>query len=254
VQLHVFFTPADLLAIHAQDAPTNDIYIVIDVIRATTSMATIFDRGARRLFAAESVEQARQATSIKPGRLLCGERNALPLPDFDYGNSPVQFSQLDLSNREVILTTTNGTRAFYACPPQATRLAGCFYNARAVTTCAFQLAQQRQSDICLVCAGEHAYFALDDSVCAGFLAHELEHLAGEQGAPLSTHESVSAAIALYHAYRPPKILEHTASAQRVFDAGLRDDPYFCIQISQSTSIPIVVEQEEETELLILERV
>lgn len=254
MQLHVFFTPADLLAARAQDAPTNDIYIVIDIIRATTSMATIFDRGATRIFAAESIEQAREAASRKPGRLLCGERNALPLPGFDYGNSPVQFSLLDLTNRELILTTTNGTRAFYACPLQATQLAGCFYNAHAVVTYAFQLAQQRNSNISLVCAGELSYFALDDSVCAGFLALELQQLVAEQGVPLSTHESVSAAIALYHAYQPPKILEHCASAQSVFDVGLHDDPYFCIQTSQSMSIPIVVGQEEDTGLLILERV
>ncbi len=254
MQLHVFFTPAELLAIRAQDAPTNDIYIVIDVIRATTTMATIFDRGATRIFAAETTEQAREAASRKPGRLLCGERNALPLPGFDYGNSPVQFSQLDLTQRELILTTTNGTRAFYACPLQATQLAGCFYNARAVITYAFQLARQRNSNISLVCSGELGYFALDDSVCAGFLALELQQLVAEQGVPLSTHESVSAAIALYHAYQPPKILEHCASAQSVFDAGLHDDPYFCIQTSQSMSIPIVVGQEEDTGLLILERV
>jgi 2-phosphosulfolactate phosphatase len=254
MQLHVFFTPADLLAIRAEDGPTNDVYLVIDVIRATTSMATIFDRGASRIFAADSVEQAREAVSRKPGRLLCGERHALPLPGFDYGNSPVQFSQLDLTNRELILTTTNGTRAFYACPLQATRLAGCFYNARAVVTYAFHLARQRTSNLSLVCAGELHYFALDDAVCAGFLALELQHLADEQGVALWTHESVSAAIALYHAYQPPKILEHTASAQSVFDAGLHDDPYFCMQTSQSTSIPIVIGQEEETGLLILERV
>jgi 2-phosphosulfolactate phosphatase len=254
LQLHVFFTPADLLAIRTQAGPINDIYIVIDVIRATTSMATIFDRGATRIFAAESIEQAREAASRKPGRLLCGERNALPLPGFDYGNSPVQFSQLDLTNREVILTTTNGTRALYACPLHATCLAGCFYNARAVITYAFQQARQHNSNISLVCAGELGYFALDDSVCAGFLALELQQVVAQQGVLLSTHESVSAAIALYHAYQPPKILEHCASAQSVFDVGLHDDPYFCIQTSQSRNIAIVVGQEEETGLLILEQV
>ncbi len=92
-----------------------------------------------------------------------------------------------------------------------------------------------------------------DSVCAGFLALELQQLVTEQGVPLSMRESVSAAMTLYHAYQPPKILEHCASAQSVFDAGLQDDPYFCMQTSQSTSIPVVVGREEETGLLILER-
>src|SRR2546423_12631747 len=120
----------------------------------------MFEQGAARVLVAETIEQAETAALRLPGWLLCGERNALPLPGFDYGNSPVQFSQLDLTNRELILTTTNGTRAFYACPLQATRLAGCFYNARAVITYAFQLARQRNSNISLVCAGELSYFAL----------------------------------------------------------------------------------------------
>src|SRR5437764_621395 len=106
-------------------------------------MAVMFDQGAARVLAAESVEQAREAAQKLPGRLLCGERNVKPLPGFDYGNSPHQFSQVDLAGHEMILTTTNGTRAFYACPAFATRLAGSFYNAHAVVSHALKLAKER---------------------------------------------------------------------------------------------------------------
>src|SRR5207248_6873466 len=109
----------------------DDVYIVIDVIRATTSLAVMFDQGATRILVAGTVEQAREAAQKLPGRLLCGERNVQPVPGFDYGNSPVQFSQVDLTGRELIMTTTNGTRAFYACPSHAACLAGSFYNAEA---------------------------------------------------------------------------------------------------------------------------
>ena len=171
MQLNVFFTPAE---IGANESQPDDIYIVVDVIRATTTMAVMFDQGAARVLAAATVEQAREAALKVPGRLLCGERNVKPLPGFDYGNSPVQFSQLDLSGRELILTTTNGTRAFHACPTQTTRLAGCFYNAQAVMSHALKLALERNSNIALVCSGELGYFALDDAVCAGYLAIELQ--------------------------------------------------------------------------------
>src|SRR5207249_9972858 len=124
----------------------------------------------------------------------------------------------------------------------------------AVIAYALQLARQRNSDISFVCAGEYGYFALDDAVCAGFLTLELQRLVAQQEIPLYTRESISAAIALYYAYEPPKILAHCASAQSVFDAGLHDDPYFCMQASKSKSIPVVVGREEETGLLILERV
>jgi 2-phosphosulfolactate phosphatase len=253
LQLNVFFTPVEIVTGEAQK---DDIYIVIDVIRATTTMAVMFDQGAARVFAAETIEQAREAAQKLPGRLLCGERNVKPLPGFDYGNSPYQFSQVDLTGRELILTTTNGTRAFYACPEYAIRLAGSFYNAHAVVSHALKLAQERKSNIALVCSGELGYFALDDATCAGYLALEIQRLASErlQEIPLHLHESVYAATALYHAYKPPKILEYCDSAQSVFQAGLVEDPYFCMQTSKSTSIPMVVGKEKETGLLVLEKV
>src|SRR5947209_17598655 len=144
LRLDVFFTPSSIVV---DELSGNDIYIVVDVIRATTTMAVMFDQGASRVFVAGSVEQARQAANTIPGRLLCGERNVQRIPGFDYGNSPVQFSQLDLSGRELIHTTTNGTRAFYACPEHTTRLAGCLYNAEAVTSQALALAKERDSNI-----------------------------------------------------------------------------------------------------------
>jgi len=253
LQLNVFFTPVEIVTSEAQK---DDIYIVIDVIRATTTMAVMFDQGAARVLAAETIEQAREAAQKLPGRLLCGERNVKPLPGFDYGNSPYQFSQVDLTGRELILTTTNGTRAFYASPADATRLAGSFYNAHAVVSHALKLAQECNSNIALVCSGELGYFALDDATCAGYLALELQRLTSEhfQEIPLHLHESVYAATALYHAYKPPKILEYCDSAQSVFQAGLVEDPYFCMQTSKSTSIPLVVGREKETGLLVLERV
>jgi len=70
--------------------------------------------------------------------------------------------------------------------------------------------------------------------------------------PLHLQESAHAAIALYHAYKPPKIIDHCDSAQSVIQAGLREDPYFCMQTSMSTSVPMVVGREEETGLLVIE--
>ena len=257
LHLNVFFTPSTIVA---NETGTHDIFIVIDVIRATTTMAVMFDRGAARVFVAGSVKQAREAAQKFPGRLLCGERNVQRVPGFDYGNSPVQFSQLDLSGREMIHTTTNGTRAFYACPEQTTRLAGCLYNAEAVAARALALAREQGGNIALVCAGELGYFALDDAACAGYLALELKRQDGvsaagrPQGSPLHFHESVDAAIALYEAYRPPLVIDHSQSARSVIEGGLPEDVYFCMQTGVSMSVPVVVGREAETGVLVLERV
>ena len=249
MHLNVFFTPS---AIVSTERSPNDVYIVIDVIRATTSMAVMFDQGAARVLVAGSIEQAREATQKIPGVLLCGERNVQPVPGFDYGNSPVQFSQVDLTGRELIMTTTNGTRAFYACPLDSTRLAGSFYNAEAVALKALTMAKDQGGNISLVCSGELDYFALDDAVCAGYLALELQRLQG-QVIPLELDESALAAIALYEAFEPPKVIDYCNSAQAVILGGLPDDPPFCMRTSVSQSIPMVVGRESRTGLLVIER-
>jgi 2-phosphosulfolactate phosphatase len=249
LHLNVFFTPS---AIVSDEISMNDIYIVIDVIRATTSMAVMFDQGAERVLVASTIEEAREAAQKIPGMLLCGERNVQPVPGFDYGNSPVQFSQVDLTGRELVMTTTNGTRAFYACPADSTRLAGSFYNAEAAALKALTLAKDQGGNISLVCAGELDYFALDDAVCAGYLALELQRLQG-QVIPLDLDESVLAAIALYEAFKPPKVIDYCNSAQSVIRGGLPDDPPFCMRTSVSQSVPMVVGRESETGLLVIER-
>jgi len=251
LRLNVFFTPS---AIIPGEPATGHIYIVIDVIRATTTLATMFEQGVVRVLVAETIEQAQAAAQKLPGWLLCGERNVKPLPGFDYGNSPVQFSQLDLTGRELILTTTNGTRAFYACPEHSMRLAGSLYNARAVSAQALALARQHNSNISIVCSGEYGYFALDDAICAGYLALELQRQYKEHPhvTPLQVDESVYAAISLYSAYPVPKLIEHSQSAQSVIIAGLPEDVTFCLQKNMGTSVPAVVGKDMGTGLLLLE--
>ncbi len=248
MDLKVFFTPATIVG---DGARPNDIYIVIDIIRATTTIGVMFDRGAARVLVAPSIEMALAGAERVPGRLLCGERNVRAIPGFDYGNSPSQFSQLDLGGCEIILTTTNGTRALHACPETSIRLTGSFYNARAVTSHALALAQERESNISLVCSGELGYFALDDAACAGYLAQEF---LAQQEVPLQLHESVLAALAIYQAYPPPKVLEYSNSAASVITAGLQVDADFCMQTNRSESVAMVVEREAETGLLLLEKV
>jgi 2-phosphosulfolactate phosphatase len=245
VKLLVFFSPADVMAVKPA---ANDIYIVIDVIRATTSLATIFDQGAARVLVADTVEQARMAAKHVSGRLLCGERHALPLPGFDYGNSPAQFSRADIDGRELVLTTTNGTRAFFACPEQSVRLAGCFYNAHAVTAYALARAQEQGGNVALVCAAEAGYFALDDAACAGYLAHIIR----EQQPAIEQHESALAAVALHQSYPPELLIKASHSAQHIIAGGLAEDLNYCMRIDASQSVPRIVGREAETGLLVLE--
>ena len=247
MRVQIYFSPADLIAI---ESDPDDVYIVVDVVRATTTLAVLFERHIARVFAANTLEQAQNAAQKYPSRLLAGERHALPQPGFDYGNSPAQFAELDLSGRELILTTTNGTRAFHACPSKSIRLAGCFYNAHAVTAHALELARERESNIIIVCAAESNYFALDDATCAGYLAMELQHLYPA----ITISDDVYAGIALYNTYAPPRLADVANSAKSVRNAGLKRDLDFCMKIDGGKAIPVVVGVEDETGLLILNNV
>ena len=247
MQVRIFFNPVDMSSVEIHQ---NDIYVVIDLIRASTTLTVLFDSGANRVYAANSLEQAQSAAKRFPQRLLCGERHGLPIAGFDYGNSPAQFAQLDLNGRELILTTTNGTRAFHACPTNSTRLAGCFYNAHAVVSRAISLAQEKNSNIVIVCAAEANYFALDDATSGGYLAREIQR----QHPAIEIGDDFQAAQALYEAFAPPKLADVAHAAQSIIALGLGQDIDYCMRIDGSATVPVVVGQEEETGLLILEKV
>ncbi len=244
MQLTIYFNPAELAYV---EQSARDIYIVIDVMRATTTMTVMFEHGAQRVLAANTIEQAFEAGQRVPGRILCGERHTLTPPGFTYGNSPAQFAQMDLAGQDFILTTSNGTRALFACPAKSTRLAGCFYNASAVAQKALQLAHEQASNIAIVCAAEYGYFALEDATCAGYLAQELL-----QSYPiLQIYDNAHAAITLYEQYPPERLLLKAQSALDLLAIDHQQDLDYCLQKNGSRCVPVVTGIEEETGLLVL---
>lgn len=246
MQLQVFFTPVDLRAVRTSQ---DDVYIVIDLIRATTTLTVMFEQGAAHVYVANSIEQARTGATLHPDRLLCGEQGALPPPGFDYGNSPTQFARTNLANRDLILATTNGSRAFFACPEDSVRLAGCLYNARAVTACALAAAQAHGSNIVIVCSGTGNRFSLDDTVCAGYLAQEAQRQYGT----IRLHESALAAQAISEAYPPSRMLDYSHAAHSVINIGLKEDLDLCTRISTSNAVPKIENLEQDSGLLALVR-
>jgi 2-phosphosulfolactate phosphatase len=209
----------------------------------------MFERGARQVYAADTLEQARAAARQHPDWLLCGERGGLPLPDFHYGNSPAEFARCELPGQELLLTTTNGSRAFFACPPASVRLAGCFRNASAVIACALQFAQQQASNIAIVCAGQSEQFALDDSACAGYLVQEAFH----QHPDIRLYESALAAQTVYAAYPPARLREESRAARAITKIGLHEDLELCMSINASNAVPMVEGVEPEHALLMLRK-
>jgi 2-phosphosulfolactate phosphatase len=145
--------------------------IVVDVLRATSSIVQALDGGYRRVLCCAEIEEARALREEIEDSVLAGERWAGPIPGFDLGNSPRDF--VEPRAETLILTTTNGTRAIVTAAADCDEvLVGSLLNAEAVAAAA----RERGEDVEIVCAGVDGRFTLDDAYCAGRI---VELLGGE---------------------------------------------------------------------------
>lgn len=152
--------------------------VVIDVLRATTTIAVALANGAARVVPCLEVEDARKAVAELRGEqaLAGGERGGLPIPGFDLGNSPREFGPEIVAGKTIVFTTTNGTRAMQQCHLAARVLLAAFVNAGAVLK---RLASEPSASI--VCAGTRGEITREDTLLAGYLCHAL----GQAGATMN---------------------------------------------------------------------
>lgn len=233
------------------------VYVVVDVIRATTTLAVAFDRGCQRILLAPDIETALERARREPGRfLLGGEREGVAPPGFDLGNSPDEYARANLAGRDLLFVTTNGTRALRACTGGQAIFAGSYRNAEAVVQSAIQSARSAEiTEIVIVCAGRENQPAYDDTLCAGYLARMIEgHLEKigfgvemESGARIAAELS-DAAMASATPLR--ERLAASGAGRAVTQIGLGIDLDWCAQIDQSRAAPYVTGTENG--LLVLE--
>ncbi len=146
------------------------IVVVIDVLRAATTVAQALTHGARAVIPFESVDDAAQcAKSMDQDAVrLGGERRMMRIPGFDFGNSPMEYMPDAVRGRTIVYTTTNGTRALTATHGARAVLFAGFVNTQATVDAVCALAED-VADIAVVCAGTDRRLALEDVVCAGRL-------------------------------------------------------------------------------------
>ena len=159
MRVHVAFTPDEAAA-----APTG---VVIDVIRATSTICQALDAGYERVWCAAEVEEARALAG--DGVTLGGERLGVRIDGFDLGNSPREY--LEPRSATLAMSTTNGTRAIVTAAERCDRvLIASLLNLSAVTN----EARSYGVDVAVFCAGVKGAFALDDAYVAGRVAEALE--------------------------------------------------------------------------------
>lgn len=226
--------------------------IVIDVLRATSTMLTALANGCRTIVPVETVNQAKSLQG--DGEQLGGERFCKKIPGFDFGNSPLEYTPELVAGKTIIMTTTNGTRAIQKTSKASHILIGSMLNAAACARQAAKLAD----DIVIVCAGAQDVFALEDGLCAGLLTDELLrlHAAGAVRGSLA-EPNVPAhvddfGLAMLQAYRHVQdrlldVMLSCAGGKRLSKIGFHDDVIYCAQTNMLDLVPVVRQGRLEAE-------
>lgn len=213
--------------------------VVVDALRASTTIVTGLDRGARAIVPVAGVDEARRL-AVELGAVLAGEIDALRPPGFDLGNSPDEFAAADLAGRVVVLRTSNGTSVLARLRRARRVLVGCLPNATAVAAAALELAGSDGS-IGIVCAGRKGRFVLDDALVSGILVGIVERLARASGETVVLGDGAHAARRLAPDGTDLEAgVRASASGRRLIELGLMGDLDRCLRRDVSQLVPVLV--------------
>jgi len=199
--------------------------VVVDVVRATTTLVEALANGARGIYATASTEEAvKLAQSLgREDTLLCGERKGSKVPGFDLGNSPREFTRAAIEGKRLVMSTTNGTRALAKGQHGARLLTCAFTNLSAVAR-----SVEDAERVVVLCAGREGRFTLDDALCAGHLVRLVQ---GDRDLAMN---DASQAAAAWAGFRKPtrKFLEATDGGRALVEIGLGDDLDVCAEVDR----------------------
>lgn len=223
---HESITEADL---------AGSFVMAVDVLRATSVIATALEHGATAIIPAEEIDEAMEIFRVRDGEpLLCGERECVRIEGFHLGNSPLEFTRHAVAGRTLIMSTSNGTRTFRKAARAHTVVAASLLNARA---CA-EAALRTGCDVSIVCAGTYGRYSGDDVLCAGAIVDVLTEEFEFELDDLSRHardvwrmakSDTAAAFAL------------STPGKRLTELGMGDDVAYCAQRDIFHSVPVFVD-------------
>jgi len=213
----------------------NTVAVVIDVLRATTVITSAFENGAKLIYPTVEVEEARAlakallASNPADKVLLAGERDALLIPGFDFSNSPLEFTRERVENAQVVMTTTNGTRALNAAFKADCTFVGCLRNARAVAN-----AIKSYNNVILICSGTVNRVDISDCMAAGAIMHELEKL----GVDIRLGDLARMCSDYFKLNSYEERIRVSVHGQRILGLGLEADMSYCCELNASDVVPV----------------
>lgn len=213
------------------DALSGAVAVVIDVLRATTTIADALGNNAACVIPVASIDAARMIAHDRPGALLCGERGGIKPERFTLGNSPAEYTAEAVGGRELVLTTTNGTRALHMCDRAHEILTASLTNLASVA----QALARRDRDAVLVCSGTDRRVSLEDCICAGLMVGALgESHRPDDSAMLAEH-AARGAVARWGSLRDA--VASSFHAGRLVELGFGDDVAHASRCSVCPVVP-----------------
>lgn len=213
------------------------VVLVIDVLRASTSMAAALGNGARAVMPFEGVDEAmtRARSLDRSDVVLAGERRMVPIPGFDLGNSPRGFTREVVAGKTIVMTTTNGTGALAGTAGAAEVLVGAFVNYAAVLARLRAAAREGRS-LTIQCAGSNGRFALEDALCAGRF---VRGVARRGIAPvLGDAARVAAMIDRRMGGDLAAVLRESEHGRALVEAGFGEDVDDCARLNAHPVVPV----------------
>lgn len=210
---------------------------VIDVLRASSSIAAALANGARAVVPLDSsgdaVERAKafERSDVR----LAGERKMLPIPGFDFGNSPAEFTRDAVEGKTVIMTTTNGTAAIMSAQGARDVVIASYVNYTPVLAM-LRAALRGGTDITLVCAGRERQFALEDAGCAGRYVYNVSRRVS--GVELSDAAQACVLIDRKYGDRVLELFDASEHGRALRNAGFGGDLTACAAVDSYPVLPL----------------
>lgn len=208
--------------------------VVIDVLRATSVMVHAIHQGAAEIIPVPTVEEAfLRSKTFPPGTtLLGGERGSRKIEGFDFGNSPGEYAAERVKGKRLILTTTNGTKAFHSVSSSEEVMVGCFLNGAATAQRCFGL----NRDVLLFPSGDEGRFSLEDVVCGGMV---IDRICKKRGKSIHLTDASSSARILYQRFEGSLVeaLRLSNHGRDLLALGLEDDLFYCSQTDRIDLVP-----------------
>jgi len=233
MRIDVFFgsqalTPADV---------SGRVIAVIDVLRASTSIAVALANGAKSVIPFDSPEEAvtRRTSLDKSDVRLAGERKMLMIPGFDLGNSPREFTPEAIEGKTVLMVTTNGTGSLTAVQGARDVVVASFVNFSAVLAL-LRTAARGGTDIAIICSGRDRQFSLEDAACAGRYARQItRRMTGTE-----LNDAARAAMLIDKKYGDNilKLFQDSTHGRALSEAGFAEDVAMCAEVDSYSVVPI----------------